>query len=132
MSYMRWTSKSTGKFATESVRQGYKITADTVGRILKSGADVPRPLGVGLERVTEAVQQTQHRALRDFEALVHQFCCQLRRRLRRPAQLRHGVSPSLGIHQFVEGLEQAGLGVGQRLVPPDREYVQYQARPCDL
>src|SRR5271168_3362281 len=36
MSYMRWTSKSTGKLATELVRQGYKITDDTVGRILRS------------------------------------------------------------------------------------------------
>ena len=36
MSYIRWTSKSTGKLATELVRQGYKITDDTVGRILKS------------------------------------------------------------------------------------------------
>ena len=34
MSYMRWTSKSTGKLATELVRQGFKITDDTVGRIL--------------------------------------------------------------------------------------------------
>jgi transposase len=36
MSYLRWTSKSTGKLATELVRQGFKITDDTVGRILKS------------------------------------------------------------------------------------------------
>ncbi len=36
MSYMRWTSKSTGKLAEELVRQGFKITDDTVGRILKS------------------------------------------------------------------------------------------------
>jgi transposase len=36
MSYLRWTSKSTGKLASELVRQGFKITDDTVGRILKS------------------------------------------------------------------------------------------------
>ena len=36
MSFMRWTSKSTGKLAAELVRQGYKITDDTVGRILRS------------------------------------------------------------------------------------------------
>src|SRR5271170_4389236 len=36
MSYMRWTSKSTGNLATELVRQGYKITDDPVGRILRS------------------------------------------------------------------------------------------------
>ena len=36
MSYMRWTSKSTANLATELVRQGYKITDDTVGRILRS------------------------------------------------------------------------------------------------
>ena len=35
MSYLRWTSKSTGNLATELVRQGYKITDDTVGRILQ-------------------------------------------------------------------------------------------------
>jgi transposase len=36
MSFLRWTSKSTGKLADDLVRQGYKITDDTVGRILKS------------------------------------------------------------------------------------------------
>lgn len=36
MSFLRWTSKSTGKLADELVRQGFKITDDTVGRILKS------------------------------------------------------------------------------------------------
>ena len=36
MSYLRWTSKSTAKLADELVRQGFKITDDTVGRILKS------------------------------------------------------------------------------------------------
>ena len=36
MSYLRWTSKSTAKLANELVRQGFKITDDTVGRILKS------------------------------------------------------------------------------------------------
>ena len=43
MSYMRWTSKSTGKLATELVRQGFKITDDTVGRILS----IPRLLAPG-------------------------------------------------------------------------------------
>ena len=121
MSYMRWKSKLTGKFATEwFARDTRSPTTPSVGsssRVLTSLGH----LGVGLERVTQAVQQTQHRAT--SKALVHQFCSQLRRRLRRPVQLRHRVSPSLGIHQFVEGLEQAGLGVGQRLVAtasPDR------------
>jgi transposase len=36
MSFLRWTSKSTAKLAEELVRQGFKITDDTVGRILKS------------------------------------------------------------------------------------------------
>ena len=36
MSFLRWTSKSTGKLAAELVRQGFKITDDTVGRILRS------------------------------------------------------------------------------------------------
>ncbi len=35
MSYLRWTSKSTGNLASELVRQGFKITDDTVGRILQ-------------------------------------------------------------------------------------------------
>ena len=35
MSFLRWTSKSTAKLADELVRQGFKITDDTVGRILK-------------------------------------------------------------------------------------------------
>ena len=36
MSFLRWTSKSTAKLAEDLVRQGFKITDDTVGRILKS------------------------------------------------------------------------------------------------
>ena len=35
MSFMRWTSKSTGNLANDLVRQGFRITDDTVGRILK-------------------------------------------------------------------------------------------------
>ena len=36
MSLLRWTSKSTAKLAAELVHQGFAITDDTVGRILKS------------------------------------------------------------------------------------------------
>jgi len=36
MSKLRWTSKSTANLADELVRQGFTITDDTVGRILKS------------------------------------------------------------------------------------------------
>jgi len=36
MSFLRWTSKSTAKLADDLVRQGFKVTDDTVGRILKS------------------------------------------------------------------------------------------------
>src|SRR5579859_2157947 len=35
MSFLRWTSKSTAKLADDLVRQGFKITDDTVARILK-------------------------------------------------------------------------------------------------
>lgn len=35
MSLLRWTSKSTAKLARELVRQGFEISDDTVGRILK-------------------------------------------------------------------------------------------------
>ncbi len=36
MSLLRWTSKSTAKLTAELVHQGFAITDDTVGRILKS------------------------------------------------------------------------------------------------
>ena len=35
MSLLRWTSKSTQHLADELVRQGYKVSADTVGRLLR-------------------------------------------------------------------------------------------------
>ncbi|MGH9245563.1 MAG: ISAzo13 family transposase [Acidimicrobiales bacterium] len=35
MSLLRWTSKSTAKLADELVREGFRISADTVGRLLK-------------------------------------------------------------------------------------------------
>jgi Rhodopirellula transposase DDE domain len=53
MSYMRWTSKSTGKLASELVRQGYKITDDTVGRILKS-------LGYSLQAPSKQKEGSAH------------------------------------------------------------------------
>ncbi len=53
MSYMRWTSKSTGKLATELVRQGYKTTDDTVGRILRS-------LGYSLQAPSKQKEGTAH------------------------------------------------------------------------
>jgi hypothetical protein len=35
MSFLRWSSKSMAKLAEELVRQGFKVTDDTVGRMLK-------------------------------------------------------------------------------------------------
>jgi transposase len=53
MSYLRWTSKSTAKLAAELVRQGYKVTDDTVGRILKS-------LGYSLQAPAKQKEGTAH------------------------------------------------------------------------
>ncbi|MGO8870047.1 MAG: ISAzo13 family transposase [Acidimicrobiales bacterium] len=53
MSFLRWTSKSTGKLADELVRQGFKITDDTVGRILKD-------LGYSLQAPAKEKEGTAH------------------------------------------------------------------------
>ncbi|MGH3970799.1 MAG: ISAzo13-like element transposase-related protein [Mycobacterium sp.] len=53
MSFLRWTSKSTGKLADELVRQGYTITDDTVGRIL-------RDLGYSLQAPAKEKEGTSH------------------------------------------------------------------------
>ena len=53
MSFLRWTSKSTAKMAEELVRQGFKITDDTVGRILKS-------LGYSLQAPATEKEGTSH------------------------------------------------------------------------
>jgi hypothetical protein len=53
MSYVRWTSKSTGKLAAELVRQGFTITDDTVGRILKG-------LGYSLQAPSKQKEGTAH------------------------------------------------------------------------
>jgi transposase len=53
MSHLRWTSKSTGHLATELVRQGFKITDDTVGRILKS-------LGYSLQAPSKQKEGSAH------------------------------------------------------------------------
>ena len=53
MSFMRWTSKSTGNLAAELVRQGYKITDDTVGRILRS-------FGYSLQAPSKQKEGTAH------------------------------------------------------------------------
>jgi hypothetical protein len=53
MSFLRWTSKSTAKLADDLVRQGFKITDDTVGRILKS-------LGYSLQAPAKEKEGTAH------------------------------------------------------------------------
>jgi transposase len=53
MSQLRWTSKSTAKLAAELVRQGFKITDDTVGRILRS-------LGYSLQAPAREKEGTAH------------------------------------------------------------------------
>jgi len=53
MSFLRWTSKSTAKLAEDLVRQGFKITDDTVGRILAS-------LGYSLQAPVKQKEGTAH------------------------------------------------------------------------
>ena len=53
MSRLRWTSKSMAKLADELVAQGFKITDDTVGRILKS-------LGYSLQAPSKQKEGTAH------------------------------------------------------------------------
>lgn len=53
MSFLRWTSKSTAKLAEDLVRQGFKISDDTVGRILKT-------LGYSLQAPVKAKEGTSH------------------------------------------------------------------------
>jgi transposase len=53
MSLVRWTSKSTQKLADELVRQGYRVSADTVGRMLKK-------LGYSLQPPAKVNQGTSH------------------------------------------------------------------------
>jgi len=51
--FLRWTSTSTAKLAEELVRQGFKITDDTVGRILKD-------LGYSLQAPAKEKEGTAH------------------------------------------------------------------------
>ena len=53
MSYLRWTSKSTRHLAAELQRQGFKVSADTVARILKS-------LGYSLQAPQKGKEGTNH------------------------------------------------------------------------
>jgi transposase len=53
MSFLRWTSKSTGKLADDLMRQGFKITDDTVGRIL-------RDLGYSLQAPAKEKEGAAH------------------------------------------------------------------------
>jgi Rhodopirellula transposase DDE domain len=53
MSLVRWTSKSTQKLADELVRQGYQVSADTVGRMLKK-------LGYSLQAPAKVNEGTSH------------------------------------------------------------------------
>jgi hypothetical protein len=52
-SFLRWTSKSTAKLADDLVRQGFEITDDTIGRILKS-------LGYSLQASVKEKEGTAH------------------------------------------------------------------------
>jgi len=53
MAKLRWTSKSTANLAQDLVRQGFKISDDTVGRILKS-------LGYSLQAPSKQREGTAH------------------------------------------------------------------------
>jgi hypothetical protein len=53
MSLVRWRSKSTQKLADELVRQGYQVSADTVGRMLKK-------LGYWLQAPAKVNEGTSH------------------------------------------------------------------------
>jgi hypothetical protein len=53
MSFLRWSSKSTAKLAEDLIRQGFKITDDTVGRILKG-------LGYSLQARAKEKEGTAH------------------------------------------------------------------------
>jgi Rhodopirellula transposase DDE domain len=53
MSLLRWTSKSTARLARDLVRQGFEISDDTVGRVLKS-------LGYSLQSPAKVKEGTAH------------------------------------------------------------------------
>src|SRR5215213_5921500 len=53
MSLLRWTSKSTAKLAQDLVRQGFRISDDTVGRLLKR-------LGYSLQAPAKQKEGTAH------------------------------------------------------------------------
>jgi len=53
MSLLRWTSKSTAHLAKELVRQGFKISDDTVGRMLKK-------MGFSLQSPSKQKEGTSH------------------------------------------------------------------------
>lgn len=53
MSLLRWTSKSTQKLADELVRQGFTVSADTVGRLLKK-------MGYSLQAPSKQTEGRQH------------------------------------------------------------------------
>ena len=53
MSLLRWTSKSTAKLARELARQGFEVSDDTVGRILKR-------LGFSLQSPAKVKEGTSH------------------------------------------------------------------------
>ena len=53
MSPLRWTTKSTRKLADELTRQGHKVTADTVGDLL-------REEGFSLQGNAKTIEGTRH------------------------------------------------------------------------
>jgi len=53
MSLLRWTSKSTANLAKDLVRQGFTVSDDTVGRLLKR-------LGFSLQAPSKSKEQTRH------------------------------------------------------------------------
>lgn len=68
-------------------------------------------LGRRLQAVAHLVQQLGHRHMGDLIALCPQLPGQGSGGLGSPAQSAHRIATALGVHQLVEGQEQAGLGV---------------------
>jgi transposase len=72
-SLLRWTSKSTYKLAEELVRQGYKVSADSVGKLLKR-------LGYSLQAPSKQKEGARHpdrdAQFRYLNKMAESFTCQ--------------------------------------------------------
>ena len=103
----------------------FEVAADVTGDVAELGVTIRMGspfvlLGRRLQAVTHAVQQLTDGHVRDLETSPPQLAGQRPRRLRRPPQRAHRITPGLRLDQRIQRHQQTGLSILHPRTPGTR------------